>query len=230
MIKTLIQGILHTLGYEVRRSHIGFHSSYLSQVCQPKTVIDVGVGYGTFPLYRAFPDAHFILIEPLDDYKQFIDRIAKKYDCEAHYTAIGSREGEVEINVEAGDLQRSSFAERTSLTTSENPLSKRLVSVKTLDALYEHASGWDGPILLKVDTEGHELGALEGARVLLRDVDTVILEVSVAKRFEHSYEFEDIIVFMKQRGFFVFSFLEMACPRNELRQRHVDILFKRRLE
>ena len=30
----------------------------------PVTVFDIGVGYGTFPLYRAFPDAFYHLIDP----------------------------------------------------------------------------------------------------------------------------------------------------------------------
>ena len=30
----------------------------------PATIFDIGVGYGTFPLYRAFPDAFYHLIDP----------------------------------------------------------------------------------------------------------------------------------------------------------------------
>lgn len=70
MIKRLARTILGKLGYEVHRkpgpdSFVGFNPSYLARICQPKTVFDVGIGYGTYPLYEAFPNAKFVLVEPL---------------------------------------------------------------------------------------------------------------------------------------------------------------------
>src|SRR4051812_47949555 len=44
---------------------------------QPATVIDVGVGIGTFALYEAFPEATHVLVEPLSEFKDDIARIQK---------------------------------------------------------------------------------------------------------------------------------------------------------
>lgn len=233
MIKRLVQGILNKLGYEVNKKQainyqIGFNPSYLSQICQPRTVIDVGVGHGTFPLYEAFPKARFILIEPLKEYEDSIGKIAKKYNCDIHYKAVGDRECKLEINIDTGKLTRSSFMDRTSLTRTGNPLEKRTVEVTTLDTIFRESHTLEGPILLKIDTEGHELSALEGAESLLQVVDIVITEVSIAKRFKNSYEFEDIISYMNENGFHVFSFLTMYHPKGEVRQRFADVVFKRR--
>ena len=52
--------------------------------------------------------------------------------------------------------------------------------------------------------------------------------VSIARRFENSYEFEDIISFMNENGFYVFSFLTMRSRKDEVRQRYADVVFKRR--
>jgi FkbM family methyltransferase len=229
VIKRFVKGVLGKLGYELRKTQaIGLNPSYLSQICQPRTVIDVGVGRGTFPLYEAFPKAHFILIEPLKEYGDSIEKIAKKYDCDIHFKAVGNRECRLEINIDRGDLQDSSFMDRTSLTRSGNPLEKRTVEVTTLDTIYNQSSTIEGPILLKIDTEGHELSVLKGARSLLQVVDVVIVKVTIAKRFENSYEFEDIVFFMNENGFYVFSFLTMARPKGEVRQRFADVVFKRR--
>lgn len=207
---------------------IGFNQSYLSRICQPKTVIDVGVGYGTFPLHNAFPDAKFILVEPLDDYSSYIDKIAERYDCITYYKAVSEEPGQLEINVDTGGLTKSSFSSRSSLTQTGNKIVKKIVDVTTLDTIYGENSTIEQPIFLKIDTEGHELSVLKGAKALLEVVDVVVAEVSIAKRFEDSYDFEDLIHFMHQHGFYVFSFLTMPFPVHETRQRFTDIVFKKR--
>lgn len=70
-MKKTVKKIFDKIGYSIHKksnSHdnIGFgrgifEPHYLSKIIQPKTVIDVGVAHGTYPLYRAFPDSYFIL-------------------------------------------------------------------------------------------------------------------------------------------------------------------------
>jgi len=231
-MKHLLIKFFDKLGYEVRRkqsvvAQIGFNPAYLQQLCRPKTVIDVGVGHGTFSLYNAYPKAHFILIEPLIDCRESIEKIAHQYDSEVHYVAVSDREGEMTFHVDTGNVQRSSFQQRSALTASGNPMEQRVVPVTTLDAIYAASHRTEAPILLKMDTEGHELYALRGATNLLQAVDTVIVEVSIARRFEDSYAFEDLIAFMKEAGFGVFSLLTLVHPHGELQPRFADVVFKR---
>ncbi|MEW6404723.1 MAG: FkbM family methyltransferase, partial [Chloroflexota bacterium] len=202
-MKEIINGILGKFGYGLHRTfgsnlYAGFNSSFLSQLGKPRTVIDVGVGYGTHALYEAYPQARFILVEPLREYKDAIDKILKKYDCTVIYKAVGDAEGIQEFFVDVQDLQRSTFAGRTALTSTGDPIEKRTIEVTTLDTICREIPGIEQPILLKIDTEGHELSVLKGAGALLQIVDMVIAEVSVAERFEGSYEFEDLILFMKE--------------------------------
>jgi len=228
-MKKLAEIVLAKLGYEIRKkSIVGFNPSFLSQICSPNTVIDVGVGYGTYPLYEAFPKARFVLVEPLRDYEAAITEIQKQYDCEVYYNAVADVPGKQEFTVDTQDLQKSSFADRTSLTKTGNQLEKRSIEVTTLDSIYSQTPSMKEPILIKIDTEGHELKALQGARSLLNATDIVIAEVSIAKRFEESYEFEDLILFMKENGFYLLTILTLSHPRGELRPRFADIVFKRR--
>ena len=232
MIKRLAKTTLGKLGYEIHKSSLngvaGFDPSYLVRICQPKTVIDVGVGYGTYPLYQAFPQAKFVLVEPLREYDVAIGEIAGKYDCDILYKAVSNAPGTREMIVDTMEPERSSFADRTPLTTSGNRLEKRLIEVTTLDTIFADAQGWKKPILLKLDTEGHELEALQGSKSLLRETDTVIAEVSIAKRFEQGYEFEDLILFMKEHGFYLSTFLGITQASGELRPRFADIVFQHR--
>jgi hypothetical protein len=81
---------------------------------------------------------------------------------------------------------------------------------------------------LKIDTEGNELAALEGANLLLQSTDFVIAEVSIAKRFENGYEFEELINLMGKNGFSVLSFLHIEHEENEISPRFADVVFSRK--
>jgi FkbM family methyltransferase len=228
-MKKLAKSVLGALGYEVRRKHTaGFHASYVAQLCRPATVIDVGVGYGTYALYEAFPRARFVLIEPLRDYASAIGKISEKYDCRVFYKAVSDTPGTQEIIVDTGHLTKSSLIERAPLTQTGNRLEKRMIEVTTLDLIFAETGSLAEPVLLKIDTEGYELKALQGAHALLRATEIVIAEVSVAKRFEETYEFEDIIRFMDESGFYLLTFLSICHRRGELRPRFADVVFKKR--
>jgi hypothetical protein len=99
--------------------------------------------------------------------------------------------------------------------------------VTTLDTIYAENPGLSTPILIKVDTEGSDLEVLQGGIELLRVTDTVIVEVSISRRFEEGYTFEDMVLFMKQNGFYVYDFLNIAYFREELRPRFADVVFKK---
>jgi FkbM family methyltransferase len=230
-VKGFVRLLLNKLGYEIHRSSSPpifgrFHPGYLVEICQPKTVIDVGVGYGTFPLYLAFPEARFVLVEPLRDFEAAIEGIGRKYNCDVFYKAVSDRSGVQEINVDALDPQKSSLADRTALTRTGNKLEKRRIETTTLDRIYEETLPLEEPILLKIDAEGHELKALQGATSLLGVTETVIAEVSISRRFEGSYTFEDLVLFMRESGFFLSAFLSISHRAGEPRPRHADVVFQ----
>ncbi len=224
--KRLIQKTLARLGYELRPQPDVL--SCLSRIYQPKTVFDVGVGYGTYPLYEAFPEARFILVEPLRNFEVTLNRIAARYNCEIFYKAVSNVEGTRKINLDTEDLEKSSFDDRTPLTRTGNRLERQEVEVTTLDKIFKECADVQKPILLKIDTEGHELKILQGSPSLLSATDTVIMEASIARRFEDSYEFEDLVVYMKDNGFSLLTFLDITHARGELRPRFADVVFRRR--
>jgi FkbM family methyltransferase len=232
-VKKFVKKALSKLGYDLHKTGRSatmdyYTASYLSGLCQPRTVFDVGVGHGTFALYEAFPKSYFILVEPLVEFENSIRTILAKYDGEIHYKAAGDKDGWLEINVDDSDLQLSSFANRTTLTKSGNILRKRNVEVTTLDSIFKNGTPRLGPILLKIDTEGNEVSALEGADLLLQSTEFVIAEVSIARRFEDGYKFEELINLMSKNGFTVFSFLHIEHEENEMRPRFADIVFGRK--
>jgi FkbM family methyltransferase len=237
-MKKYIKKLFKYFGYEIRKPkksslnktsdlQRGLITNYLTKVSNPKTVIDVGVGYGTPELYNAYPNAKFILIEPLKQFKPFINKIKKELNCKVYYKAVGSVEEKKSIKIDENNLQKSSFASRTEITKTGNRLKKSDIETTTINKILDENTEIETPILLKIDTEGHELEILKGSDKYLNQIDTIISEVSVAQRFENSYNFEDIILFLYNKGFQVFDFPNIKYLKNMPGTQYVDIIFKR---
>ena len=225
-----MNGALAKLGYRLaKKDGAGgfnlYNPDYLSKMCTPKTVIDVGVGYGTHSLYEAFPAAHFVLVEPVEEYRNAIAKILAKYEGTVHYKAAGQENKIIELDVDLDALQLSSHFERSELTMRDHRIEKRMIEMTTLDDLLGPPEMLERPLVLKIDTEGNELNVLNGASVLLESTDFVIAEASIAKRFENCYEFDELMTFMAEKGFRLFSILAIGHSAKEIRPRFADVVF-----
>lgn len=222
----MLKKLVRACGYDVRRSR--WRPEHLARLVEARTVVDVGVASGTWELYKAFPDARFVLVEPLRDYEPDLLKIARQYRCDIVDKALGDVEERREIYVDSEIRTRSSLHERTELTRTGSVLEKREIEVKTLDRLLESHSDLEGPLLLKIDTEGYELNVIRGGAAFLRQVDVVIAEVSVAERFSGSYAFAEFIGTMAEEGFDVHDFLRLSYRRDGAGTQMADIAFVNR--
>lgn len=145
----------------------------------PNTIIDVGVAYGTYPLYNHFPSARILLVEPLEEYKHVLNDIKSKYKAEYVQGAAGTQAKNIEFNVHP-DLSGSSMYKETEGSHVDGVL--RSINMYRIDALVRERS-LKGPILLKIDVQGGELDVLEGAKDILNDIEVILLEVSMFNFF-----------------------------------------------
>ena len=98
-MRELIKRVVHACGYEIHKTPKvvrGFRAEYLARFGNFATVIDVGVGFGTDELYEAFPDAHFVLVEPVAEYRATLARIASRYRTTIVPKAVGEQPGRLE--------------------------------------------------------------------------------------------------------------------------------------
>lgn len=220
---------MQILGLDVRRSrpldvNPGWRADFLRQIASPKTMVDVGVAGGTDALYEAFPDAHLVLVEPLPDIFKGLAKVQKSRPCTLIPKAVSHEAGEMEIIVDETLRGQSGFHRRTELVRKSTTKHKRTIQVTTLDIIADEIE-LETPILLKIDTEGHEINVLRGARRLLQKTDTLIIEASVAKRFEGGYSFADIIQELDGMGFRLFEILK-ACRTGKPGIIFLDAVFK----
>ncbi|SFR40854.1 FkbM family methyltransferase [Litoreibacter janthinus] len=196
----------------------------------PDCVIDVGVHDGTPWLYRSFPDAHFVLVDPQAECEAAVKaRVApKSFDFRA--VALGAAQGKAMLSVPETDPGKggamASLKERTEkLADTFTDVAKREVPVITLDML---AVNLPGRLGLKIDTEGFELEVLKGGCETLKRCDFVILEMSVTHRFKGVAPPSAIISELAKAGLEIRDVLALAAHAGKKAQpRHMDVLFTR---
>src|SRR5450755_65676 len=85
-VQTLNDNVLVHLGVRLvnsnrpTRNFKEFFSHLKTLGFTPKSVIDIGVAWGTPDLYEAFPASKFYLIEPLKEFEPELKRLTTTYD------------------------------------------------------------------------------------------------------------------------------------------------------
>jgi len=226
-LKNIVKKIFSLCGLELR--HRSALRADMPQVfrhlcglgLQPQTVFDVGVGFGTFDLYEAFPAAKHILIEPVVEFEPALQEICRAFKAEYLIAAASDKAGEVVMNVHDFRLASSMFKE------VEGPHVdgiQRTVPAVTIDGVCAQ-KGLEGPYVLKLDVHGAELRALDGARNVLEETELVIAETHLFQFFADGPQFYDVVRYMKERGFCVYDIFGQAYRPLDGALSSIDIAF-----
>ena len=186
--------------YPNRRRKLAEALEHLRRVgLAPATVIDVGVADGTPELYRTFPNARFLLVEPQQEYERALQRILATVNGDYVIAAASSTTGPVTLHVPVGNPEGASL-----LREPAPRVSRRQVQAVRIDDLVADR-GFAPPFLIKADTQGSELEALAGADRTLQQAEAVVLEVSLFEFFQGGPQVAEVVAFMKERGFVVYD-------------------------
>src|SRR5438105_491076 len=100
-LESCAKAILARRGLELHRTTRGMRwtlpavlAHYRRLGLDPAAVIDVGVAAGTPELYRAFPAARLLLIEPLEEWQATLEQALAKRHAEVVTAAAGAEAGE----------------------------------------------------------------------------------------------------------------------------------------
>lgn len=187
----------------------------------PGTVIDVGAANGTPSLHKAFPDAYFILIEPLKVFIPKLQVLLEQYRGEIHNCALMAEKGVQNIRV-SKDLYGSSLMHRS--TGSEDGQLEK-VEVNTLDNLINQKE-YVAPYILKTDCQGGDYEVVRGGEKTLSNCEIVILEVSFFRFWgDHHPDAIKILNYMDQKGFVIHDFLDGLFRPYDGALGQIDIVF-----
>jgi FkbM family methyltransferase len=161
---------------------------------QPATVFDIGVCYGTFGLYRFFPDAFYHLVEPTREAQPHVQKLSRRLRCQLHPLALGDHDGEAMLEVRS-DVQGSTLLEEVG---PRDYLRFDRVTLRRFDSLFPQI---ERPALCKIDVQGAELMVLEGMTGCIDQIDAFIVETSTIATVKGGAEVHGIVAFMHAHGF-----------------------------
>ena len=141
------------------------------------TLIDIGVGpKGTEDLYRVFKNANLILIDPIDEAKEYANKLSKERKVVFIQSGLG-KDDNIEKNMK---LQKergfSSFLEISPTNMESDYTEVKKLKISKLDTLLKDKNKL-GRIGIKIDVEGYELDVVLGATETLKFTKFVIAEV-----------------------------------------------------
>ena len=190
------------------------------QSFNPSIVIDVGAAHGnwTTSCRRIFPDARFIMLEPLPDYEGELAELANRGRIRYIRVAAGRKAEERRLLV-SDDPEGSSFLPASSRTDSYFKRSVT-VSVAPLDSLDIP----DETSLLKLDVQGYELEVLAGADRVLRQVEVIVAECSLYSFQQDIPLIHEVIQYLVGLGFRLYDVAdEIRLSSGTLAQ--IDLIF-----
>jgi FkbM family methyltransferase len=176
------------------------------------TVIDVGVAYGTPDLYDALKPKHLIFIEPVSIFEEHIRNLQQQHPGSQYFPlGLSSSDEDSVINYRLDFPILTSLLQSSPLRdTGSEDIVELPVTLRRLDSVFSQFHHMDGSTLMKVDTEGFELEVLKGAVESIKRIKYLMLEISVIKRFEGSYNCSEIFAFLQSHGFILHTCLSAS--------------------
>ncbi len=219
---------------EARRKLEAWRRSWLAlrNLGPIRTVLDVGANEGQFStmIRGVFPDAAIYAFEPLADCQDALRRcLAEAPGSRIFPVALGAAPQRVPFR-RTSFSPCSSFLRPTDRLRGEvdNLKEEALVEVPIArldDILALHPPV--GPLLLKLDVQGYERQVLEGAPRTLADVAILVLEVAFVPLYEQQPLFDDMFLWLRDRGFRYRGNIEQSASRVDGLVTEADALFVR---
>jgi FkbM family methyltransferase len=215
-IKALLKQTIAATGFELKRTA----SSNSEEACagrlmtrtSPDLIIDVGANEGQYGLkiMQSMPQARLISFEPLPKAHKKLSEEARRY---AQWTvgercAIGSFEGETEINVAENSVSSSILPIGTRHVQASPPshyVARERVPIRRLDAIIPQYLSNGRRAYLKADAQGYERQVLEGAEGIMHNLAALQLEISFAELYQGQTLAFEMIDIVRQRGFRLFA-------------------------
>lgn len=198
-LRRFANALAHPVGLHLTRRSRAFEMADLLEAArrrgfQPGTVVDIGASNGVWSrrTRRVFPQASFVLFEPLHEHRAALERLKTRYGFHVVPAAAGAAAGRIAFSVDPA-LDGSAAA-------PPGAAGDRQVSVEPVDAVLNRLA-LPGPYCLKLDTHGYELPILAGAKRTLQETSLLIIESYNFELTPGSLRFHQLCSRLEEDGF-----------------------------
>jgi len=183
-------------------------------------VINVGVYKDSKFLRQHFPNSFHYLFEPNEEYNNDINKNFKYLNYKLFNIGLSNKncDENLILNSSGSTLHKYSFFSGV----KSKKFQEKKIKLKKLDNVNELSN--KKKYFMKIDTEGHELNVLGGARETLKNANYVLMETRLVPCYEQSYSIEDIFKEMASNNFKCGLVSEVGLPYKKI-YRYLDILW-----
>jgi FkbM family methyltransferase len=219
VIKDLLRPYKHHMPW--LRTELSWTTSLTKFGLVPVTVFDIGVAFGTWELYKMYPEAHYHLIEPAKEGWPYMEKIQRymKGRAELHFIALSDHDGMANFAIHK-DLLGSSMM--TDFNDKANVVRFDTVPMRRFDHMFPK---FRTPALVKIDVQGAELMVLRGMEGVIDKVAAVIVETSTLSTVKDGPEVRDIISLMSEYDFVLADVMGMLRRPLDDMTAQLDLLF-----
>jgi len=175
------------------------------------TVFDIGANDGGYAkqMRKIGFKGKMVSFEPLKSVFKVLEQISSK---DKNWTvknyALGNEDAKGMINV-AGNSYSSSLLNMLPAHLKSAPQSKYIaqeeIEIKKIDSIFNEFCTKDDQVMVKIDTQGFEKNVIDGAKESLQKIKILQLEMSLVPLYESEMLYMDMINYLDQKGFQLFS-------------------------
>ena len=194
----------------------------------PRVIIDGGANMGTWTRMARtiFPSATFHIIEPQPACREALDDLSRRMPGLVVHPVALTKPGTSQVRIVGGGVTGGGTGGWVALRGEWEPGAVECPAT-TLDCLLADHVVREDRALLKLDLEGHELTALQGAARLLDVVEVLLTELQFFDINDGGCPvFADLLEFLRAGGFELYDFACLAARPRDLRLRMGDAVFE----
>jgi len=198
--------------------------------------LDVGANAGQFgkSLRKLGYTGRIVSFEPMDRARSELERIASvDPNWEVFALALGRERAELQLQIFADDTFSSLHELRHEASEVFGQYVVRTgiqcVTVESLDDLWPRLFGDRKAclVMLKTDTQGHDLEVLQGAEQSLPHVAAILSEASIERIYENSPTLAELAAYLEERGFRASGYYPFSHRSESLAMIELDAFFVR---
>ncbi len=195
-------------------------------------VIDIGASTGEYAkmLRRFGYDKYIFSVEPVSKSFKILNENCssdKKWSSK-QYIISKQNKNKIKINV-SKDFDNSSILNSTELHLKNHKGAEFFYSEeidsKSLDQLLNDDVNIQKNMMLKIDTQGTESDILESGNASLDKFKLIQIELSIQKLYSNQKLWTEVIQFMKERRFDVWSIIPGYKDKNKSQLYQIDAIF-----
>lgn len=232
ILASSIKSVLARAGFDIERARYGYAADRAAAMRSREIdlVIDVGANEGQYArsLRACGYGAEIVSLEPLPSaFERLRDSAATDRHWQALPSAVGDRDTRSVLHVSRDGVC-------SSLTRPQAELLSALPQAEIVEEVDVEVVRLDGlslpthsRLMLKLDVQGFERSALEGASGLLGRVQLLELELALQSSYEETYHITDALPDLRAKGFEILSLGRGATNPATGRLIDVDVLLGR---